>query len=134
MWSCPTCERQFKRISQQHSCARKPINDHFVNKYETYKLYQTLLHTIGSKVGNFKVLSIPCCIHLVGGYDFIAILPKRRGVLELRFALNRALKNKRIFASVSLSSKSYKNCLLIKFSDDINSELITWLKESYELK
>ena len=64
----------------------------------------------------------------------MAILPKKDGVLELRFALDRKLKSKRIFACVPLSKNSYKNCLLIKSPKDINAELISWLKQSYNLK
>ena len=134
MWTCPKCNRIFRREKQQHSCAAKPLNEHFKNKHEAYLLYQKLLKAIGTKVGKFKVLSIPCCIHLFGNYDFMAILPKKDGRLEIRFALNRKLKSKRIFACVPLSSKSYKNCLSIKSTSDINPELIKWLKESYCLK
>ena len=133
-WTCPKCNRVFRRTKQQHTCATKPLNDHFVNKYEAYKLYQELLKQIGSKVGKIKVLSIPCCIHLYGNYDFIAILPKKDGIIELRFALDRKLKSKRIFATVPLSSTNFKNCLLIKSTQDINAELINWLKESNGLK
>jgi hypothetical protein len=134
MWTCPKCKREFKRAKQQHTCATKPLNEHFKNKYEAYLLYQKLLKAIGSKIGKIKVLSIPCCIHLFGNYDFMAILPKKDGVLELRFALNRKLTGKRITACVPLSASSYKNCLTIESAKDIDSELLKWLKESYHLK
>lgn len=134
MWTCPKCERIFERAKQQHTCATKPIEEHFVNRHEAYLLYQKLLKNIGSKVGRFKVLSIPCCIHLFANYDFMAILPKKDGVLELRFALDKKLVSKRITACVPLSFKSYKNCLLINSAKDIDSELIKWLEESYSLK
>ncbi|MFC1663352.1 DUF5655 domain-containing protein [Patescibacteria group bacterium] len=133
-WTCPKCKRIFNREKQTHTCAYKPLEDHFINKYEAYKLYQTLLKKIAQKAGKIKVISIPCCIHLYGKYDFLAILPKRNGVIELRFALDRAIKNKRIFANVPLSKTSYKNCLLIRSPKDINKELLDWLKESYLLK
>ncbi|MFC1687923.1 DUF5655 domain-containing protein [Patescibacteria group bacterium] len=133
-WTCQKCKREFNRKGQQHTCATKSLNEHFVNKYEAYKLYQQLLKKIGSQIGKIRVLSIPCCIHLIGTYDFIAILPKKDGVLEIRFALGRKLTNKRIFATVPLSSKSYKNCLRIQSPRDINSELLGWVKESYTLK
>ncbi|MBU2229338.1 hypothetical protein KJ810_02945, partial [Patescibacteria group bacterium] len=124
MWICEKCKRTFQREKQQHTCATKPIEEHFVNKHEAYLLYQKLLKTIGSKVGKIKVLSIPCCIHLFGNYDFMAILPKKDGVLEIRFALGKKLVSKRITACVPLSLKSYKNCLLINSAKDIDSELI----------
>jgi hypothetical protein len=63
----------------------------------------------------------------------MAILPKKDGILELRFSLYRALKNKRIFISVPVSKTAYKNCLRIKSARDIDAELLGWLKQSYGL-
>ncbi|MFA6553819.1 MAG: DUF5655 domain-containing protein [Patescibacteria group bacterium] len=132
-WTCPECHRQFAKKGQQHSCATKPLKDHFTNKLEAYKLFQLLLKKIELQIGKIKILSIPCCIHLYGSYDFMAILPKMKGVLELRFALDHTLKNKRIFASVPISSTSHKNCLRITSAIDIDAELLGWLKQSYSM-
>jgi len=124
----------FQRAGQQHSCATKPLSEHFKNKQEAFSLYKNLLKVIENKVGKFKVISIPCCIHLFGKYDFLAILPKKDGVIEIRIALNHAIKDKSIVNCVPLSSTCYKNCMNIKSSADINSKLIGWLKESYDLQ
>ncbi len=132
-WVCPKCRRQFSKKDQTHSCATKPLRDHFTNKPEAYKLFQALVKKINSHIGRVKVISIPCCIHLFGQYDFMAILPKKDGVLELRFSLDRALKNKRIFISVPVSKTAYKNCLRISSAKEIDAELLNWLKRAYAL-
>lgn len=97
-------------------------------------LFGILKQSIADKVGPVKVISLPCCIHLFGTYDFLAVLPKRRGVLEIRFGLDRALKNKRIFVSVPTSKTSYKNCLRIGSGKEIDAELLGWIRESYNVK
>ena len=134
LWVCPKCHREFSHQGQQHSCATKPLADHFTNKVEAYELFQYLLKQINTRVGKVKVLSIPCCIHLFGTYDFLAILPKMNGVLEIRFAADRPIKRKRIYITVPLSKTRYKNCLRIQGKKDIDVELLKWLKDSYTLK
>lgn len=134
MWTCPKCKRVFQRAGQQHSCATKPLSEHFKNKPEAFNLFRTLLKIIENKVGKFKVISIPCCIHLFGKYDFLVILPKKDGVIEIRLALDHAIKDECIVNCIPLSSTCYKNCLNIKSYADIDSKLIGWLKESYNLR
>lgn len=132
-WTCPKCGRIFKNKNQIHSCKKYPIDLHFKNKDHAKKLYIHLLKTTGSKIGKCKEISLPCCIHWFGNYDFVALLPKR-DKLEVRFALDEKIKSKRIFASVPLSKSTYKNCLYIYKKDDIDRDLIGWLKRSYCLK
>lgn len=133
MWTCSKCGRVFERKGQMHSCRKFPVKMHFKNKKEAEELYNNLLKIIKKRVGEFKIISLPCCIHLYGKYDFIALLPKK-DKLEIRFSLDNEIKNSRIYISFPLSSKSFKNCLYVKKEEDINKELISWLKESYHLK
>lgn len=133
LWTCPKCGRIFQRAGQQHSCKKVPISQHFKNKDLAKELYDKLLKRIEEKIGKYKVVSLPCCVHLFGNYDFIALLPKK-DKLEIRFMLDRELKNPRIFATPPLSKKTYKNCLYISDEKDIDEELIAWLKESYSFK
>lgn len=130
MWKCPKCGRIFEREGQMHSCNKVPLEEHFKNKDEAKTLFDYLVKIINTEIGHTEIISLPCCIHLFGKYDFIAILPKKYG-LEIRFSLDRQLKNPRIIQVVPLSSKSFKNCLKIESTKEIDSELIDWLRESY---
>lgn len=133
MWTCPKCNRIFERTKQQHSCHKIPLEQHFKNKELARELFDFLVKQINSKIGKVKIISIPCCIHLFGKYDFIAALPKK-DKLEIRFVLDKKLKDSRLMQSVSMSSKIYKNCINIAKKQEINYELLNWLKESYNLK
>jgi hypothetical protein len=91
-------------------------------------------NTLGIKVKQKDCLiSIPCCIHLFGKYDFLAILPKRDR-LEIRFALDRKIDSPMLVQSVPLSSRYTKNCIDIKNREEIDEELIKWLRQAYFLK
>jgi hypothetical protein len=133
MWTCPNCNRIFEKIGQIHSCRKVSLEQHFINKEKAREIFEYLVKEINREIGKCKIISIPCCIHLFGKYDFLAALPKR-DKLEIRFALNRKLDGPRLKQSVPVSSKSVKNCLDLDGIKDIDKELMGWLNEAYYLK
>lgn len=133
MWTCSNCGRIFGKANQPHSCHKIPLSEHFTNKNEAKELFNILVDQINNKVGKCQIISIPCCIHLFGKYDFLAVLPKKGGI-EIRFALDRIIDSSRLKQSVAVSSKYFKNCIDVKMKKEIDSELIKWLDEAYNLK
>lgn len=121
------------KAGQPHSCHKIPLDFHFKNKEEAKDLFDHLLAQINTHIGKYRIISLPCCIHLFGKYDFLAALPKK-DKLEIRFSLDKELKNVRIKQSFPLSSKSYKICLDLTSKEEINPELLNWLGKSYNLK
>lgn len=133
MWTCSNCSREFERAGQSHSCKTKSIDEHFRNKDLAHRIYLALSETLLRRVGPCKELSLPCCVHLVGSYDFLAALPKKSH-LEIRFALSRELSGTRIAQSVPVSRTVFKNCVKLNSESDIDDELMGWLREAYYLK
>jgi len=133
MWVCFKCDRIFWKANQPHSCNRVSIESHFANKEKARDLFNSLLNRIEKDIGKCKIVSLPCCIHLFGSYDFLAVLPKKDG-LEIRFALNRKLNTSRLKVSVPMSTNVFKNCFNICGEQGIDIEFMGWLKESYHLK
>lgn len=109
MWTCPKCDRVFDREGQRHSCKKIPLEQHFAGKTKAKELFEYLVVVIEKEVGQTKTISLPCCVHLFGHYDFLAALPKKHG-LEIRFSLGRKLSQAR--ACVPLSS-NIQTCLPI---------------------
>ena len=133
MWNCPNCKRIFEKTKQPHTCQKIPLEQHFKNKDKAKELFNYLVKQIIEKIGKCKTISLPCCIHLFGTYDFLAALPKK-DKLEIRFALGRIINGPRLKQSVPISSVNFKNCIDIKEIGEINGELIKWLNEAYHLK
>lgn len=133
MWTCTRCDRVFQKANQPHSCKKVSLESHFENKEKARELFDFLLQQIESKIGRCRIISLPCCVHLFGTYDFLALLPKKDKV-EIRFALNRKLITPKLKASVPMSSKVYKNCFDIYKKQELDIEFMGWLKESYHLK
>lgn len=133
MWTCLKCGRIFLKTRQPHSCQKIPLDQHFKSKEKAKGLFGLLFKTIDEEIGKCQVISLPCCIHLFGSYDFLAVLPKK-DKLEIRFSLDRKLTGPKVKQVVQLSRCSYKNCVDIKSSNDIDKRVIEWLRESYFLK
>ncbi|KKP65427.1 MAG: hypothetical protein UR61_C0024G0002 [candidate division WS6 bacterium GW2011_GWE1_34_7] len=133
MWVCTQCDRIFKKVNQPHSCKSIPLEQHFKNKDLAKSLFEYLLQKINTQIGTCKIISIPCCIHLFGNYDFLAILP-HKDRLEIRFAAQEDITCSRITQTVKLSNKLTKICIDIKNRKEIDDELLKWLKTSYHLK
>ena len=121
----------FEKVSQPHSCHTVSLADHFKNKAKAKELFEYLLNHINRKVGACRVISLPCCVHLFGTYDFLAALPKKDR-LEIRFALERVIESTRVKQSVPISSKKTKYCIDIRDEKDIDTELIAWIREAYQ--
>lgn len=133
MWTCTQCGRIFKSVNQPHSCKKIPLEQHFEHKEKAKELFDYLMAQIESKIGKCKIISIPCCVHLFGKYDFLAALPQK-DKLEIRIALDRKINSPRLKVSVPMSLKVFKNCFDIYSKKEIDKEFLGWLKESYSLK
>lgn len=130
MWTCPKCSRIFGKAKQPHSCKHVPLEEHFKNKAKAKELFDHLVKLINAKVGKSKIISLPCCIHLFGTYDYLAALPKK-DKLEVRISLNRVVDSPRLRVSVPLSAKVYKNCFDISSISEFDKEFMGWVSESY---
>jgi hypothetical protein len=127
MWTCQTCKRSFERTNQQHSCKTVSIEEHFSNKPVARNLFDTLVEKVSRTVAPVEPLSLPCCLHLIGKSDFLALLPYK-DKLEVRFSLPNGLKSERIVASVPINATHTKYCIDIFNTDEIDTELLEWIK------
>lgn len=133
MWTCPKCRRIFEKDKQVHSCKQISLQQHFNKKQKAKEIFDFLVSKIEKEIGECRIISIPCCVHFFGKYDFLAALPKKEK-LEIRFSLSRVLDSSRLIQSVPVSSKYYKNCIDLNNTTDVDKELMGWLKEAYKLK
>ncbi len=133
MWTCSSCGRIFQKTNQPHSCKGIPLENHFINKEKANIIFKSLVKQIENKIGKCKIISLPCCVHLFGTYDFLAVLPKKE-TLEIRFGLNRKLASPRMKQIVPVGKKIFKHCLNLNDVKEIDEELFGWLTQAYGLK
>ena len=132
-WKCPRCGREFERHNQAHSCKIYPLELHFNGKDASKTLYKKLCNEIRKENGPFKVESLECCIHLVSTSTFAAI-KILQNKLQIDFSLNHEIKNKRFIKSLKMSEHRFLYLLEIRNEEEIDDELLNWIKEAKELK
>lgn len=130
LWTCPKCGRQFQRKGQSHSCKLFPIQQHFKAKPRGKKLYEVLCREIKKYTGPFKLESLECCIHFTTTFTFAAvhILSDR---IRVEFSLEHKITNTRITDCRKLSAHRYLHFIDITQEEDINEELMGWIKEAH---
>jgi hypothetical protein len=129
-WRCPRCDRTFARARQAHSCRTVSLEHHLRHGAVIQALFDRLVGEVERQVGRCEVVSLPCCIHLRGTYDFLAVLPKRDR-LEVRFTLARRVVSPRIDRSEQTSRTGHKHRLHLASQEDIDAELLGWIAEAY---
>ncbi|MBU1149018.1 hypothetical protein KKI23_02910 [Patescibacteria group bacterium] len=132
-WQCPKCKREFAKKNQMHSCVVFPVQEHFIGKTEIARpLYNELLKKIRKEIGPIKIESLPCCIHLVSHYTFMCVYALKDRI-RIHFAHDKKITSKRIDKAAQLPGSKYMSSLDIYSKKEINKELITWLKDSYNI-
>ena len=135
-WTCKKCGRSFEKKNQPHSCVYYPVEKHLKNKDYAKKLYNELKKAIKNKIGNFKIESLPCCIHFVTtktNYTFMCVYALRNGI-KIHFTLPVGIENPRLLRYSKMANHRYLYELGIKTQGEIDSEFIAWLKEAYKMK
>lgn len=133
LWSCPKCGRQFEREGQAHSCRLFPIEQHFEGKQESKLLYEKFKQAVKKQVGSFKTESLECCIHFVSTFTFAAI-KILKDKIRVDFSLRRKIKTKRPNQFLQMSANRYLYFIDIGVDDEIDVELIEWIKEAHDKK
>lgn len=132
MWQCKKCKREFQKVNQSHSCTVFPLEKHFENKDKSKELFEYLKQQIEKKIGPVKIESLPCCIHFVGTYSFGACWAIKDGI-RVDFRVNNPIKTKRKHKLNHMSKNRYLYYFDIFNKSEIDSELLGWIKESYNL-
>lgn len=132
MWKCPKCKRDFSRAKQAHSCVQYPIENHLKNKEDSKVLFEELINKIEKNIGPIKIESLPCCIHLVSSYTFSGVWILKDKI-RLDFRVDYVIKSKRIVKEEKLSTNRNLYYTEITKVEDIDKELLKWIKDSYTL-
>lgn len=119
MWECPKCQRSFKTKNQWHSCVIVNIDAIFLGKPNIIKeLYNELLKN---------------CIYFMDKNRFLVIKPQKSGII-IEFILERSEEIFPVIKIVQISKNQFVHRLKLDSIEDINDQLIRWIKDAYDLK
>ena len=94
-------------------------------------LYEKLKQALEKQIGNFKIESLECCIHFVSTSTFAAV-KIYKDKIWMDFTLSRGVNSERFYQSVQMSAHRFLYCVDIFTADEIDDELMQWIKEAYE--
>ena len=107
--------------------------DHLTGKEQIVtKIYEKLIAEL-QKFGQLKIEPHKTSIHLGNRFGF-AGLYTRKDYINLEVHLNYKLTSKRVSKVEQASANRFHHTIKLASVKDIDKELLTWLKEAYELK
>lgn len=129
MWTCPICERDLKKENQWHVCIKADLNSLFDGKpkeleYAFDKILAEVVEWDDVIVSNTRK-----AIMFVHNQTFLVIRPMTK-VLDIQFYSKEGQVCPPFFKSRKVSKK-WENHYRISSMEEISSELILWIKDSY---
>jgi hypothetical protein len=133
MWTCPKCKRTFKRKDQQHSCTLISKESLFEKRPpELKKLYEKIVKEV-KKLGDYREETVqPDVIFFKTKSSFLAVKVKKDH-LEIEFFLEKLENVPPISKYLQTSKHRVAHLVPIDRPEDINQQLISWIKRSYDL-
>lgn len=133
MWVCSNCGRSFKRKDQNHSCVLISTDSLFEKRpAELRQLYKLICKEV-KKFGSYKEETVkPDVIFFKTKSTFLGIKVKKDH-LEIEFFLDRLEDIPPVFKYLQTSKNRIVHVVAIDNNDEVNSQLINWIKHSYNL-
>jgi len=132
MWTCPNCGKKFRNQNQEHSCARVPVDAHLKNKPAGIRMiYDRLMQEV-HRFGDISVNPVKSSIQVKAGANFLSIRAKKDRV-EIDFFLDREVTKSPISRTFRISAHRVLHSAVLESYEQVNKELVNWLRESYEL-
>lgn len=85
------------------------------------------------KFGPLKIEPKKTSIHLGNRFGFAGVYTRKNYIL-LEVHLNYELTSERVSKVEQASANRFHHTIRLKREKDVNKELLTWLKQAYELK
>jgi hypothetical protein len=132
MWICPECGRKFTRNRQGHSCVRHDPELLFIGKSQKARdLYNLIIEKVQA-FGEIEINPQKWNISIRRLTTFIAIMIEKDH-LTLVFLTDRPIDDFPVYNSFHHSAHRWSNALKIESPDEVDDQLMQWLKEAYDL-
>lgn len=108
------------------------LDHHFVNREPVVRaVYNQLLEAL-AEFGEVEARPKKSSIHLTHRTDFAGVHP-RKTYLNLEFKTDHPIDHPRVKKSEQVSKNRYHNTIRLDSPQEVDSELLTWLQDSYRL-
>ena len=132
VWVCPDCGRKFARNNQSHSCEQYPKEDLFIGKdpevIDLYRILENQVMAFGeveAHTGKFNMTFRRLS-------TFMAVMIEK-GHLTISFISREPIDDFPVYQNYHHSNNRYSNAVKVESPEEIDDQLVTWLRQSWEL-
>jgi Domain of unknown function (DUF5655) len=133
MWICPKCKRSFKRKDQTHSCiliTKESLFDKRPAALE--KIYEQVVKIV-QQFGEYREETVrPDVIYFKTKSTFLGVKVKKDH-LEIEFFLDHLENIPPVSKYLQTSKNRIAHVVPVDAVKDINRQLSSWIKHSYDL-
>ncbi len=131
IWKCPECGRQFAHHNQYHSCGHFTVKEILKsNSPRVVLLYERFAEMV-KKCGPVAIEPTKTRISFRSWITFATLNLNKYG-LNVHVVLSRKMKNPRFTHIETISLKNHVHHFRIKSIDELDNEVLSWLKEAFE--
>ncbi len=132
MWTCPTCNRPFKKNNQSHGCHILTVKA-LLSKRSPFiqELYQVFDAQIVFEDSRREVV-LPDVIFYKIESTFLTVKLKTKWI-DINFFNDELIDHSIIKKSKQTSKNRFVHVVSIDATEDINQELLDWIRNSYQL-
>ena len=133
MWTCPKCNRTFRNTNQMHTCKKVDKESFFLRRPPHFReLYETIRkHT--QALGEFREEAVPPdVIFFKTKSTFLAVKVKKKW-LDIEFFLDHLEDVPPVKKYLQTSKRRVVHLVSIDSEEDIDRQLLDWIKASYKL-
>ncbi len=132
MWMCPECGRKFSRNQQSHSCLQYNIENLFFGKGdEARSLYEILIIKVAA-FGEVEVHIGKWGITVRHLSTFLSVMIEKKH-LTLIFISAGPIDEFPVYQTHQHSGSRYNNAVKIESEEEMDDQLMRWLREAWEL-
>ena len=131
VWTCPQCQRRFRRAGQSHECAPAMSLEEYFSTGPAHErpIFEAVMRHLDT-VGPVHVEPVSVGIFLKRAQTFAELRPKDRWV-ALSFSLPRRVEHERIIRKVVAYHGRYYHVANLRRPEDLDDRLRSWLSEAY---
>ena len=133
MWTCPKCKRIFKRKDQQHSCKLISKESFFEKRPIRLKILFDKIVKEVKKSGNYREETVMQNVIFFKTKSTFLGIKVMKDYLIVEFFLEKLENVSPVSKYLQTSKHRVAHVVPVDQLEDINSQLINWMKRSYDL-
>ncbi|HFA51365.1 MAG TPA: hypothetical protein ENJ95_20310 [Bacteroidetes bacterium] len=133
MWTCPSCNRTFRNTNQMHTCKKVDMESFFLRRPPHFRGLYELIKKKTEMFGDFREEAVPPdVVFFKTKSTFLAVKIKKKWI-DIQFFLDHLEDVPPVKKHLQTSKRRIAHLVSVDCEEDIDRQLMDWIKASYEL-